>query len=335
MLQHAILLVAVIILGRWAWRYLTKRLQTQIFVVLTAASCVIFIATIVSFTFLLMSRVQAQAFTSLQTTANVLNYAIAGKLAETTATAQAVAQDTAVTTALAAEDRATLNQLLGTFLATKNYATLVLTNDNGDVVWRAEDPGRHGDSLGDDTLIARAAVGETATGLAAIQTPKPQLLLKTTLPARDASGAIIGTVSAGMAADNTFVDSIQSATGLVTAMYAGSTQTATTLRGKGSQASTSTNRTASKTITNTVLDDGKVWTGRTADAGQTYIAVYLPLRDADNVPIGMLYVGQPQVETLQTAGRSIEVTFLIAVLLLLATSVPIYAISRYLAKQLH
>jgi len=43
-----------------------------------------------------------------------------------------------------------------------------------------------------------------------------------------------------------------------------------------------------------------------------YLSAYLPLKDADNVPVGMLFVGREKLEILQAAGRSIELTLLLA-----------------------
>jgi hypothetical protein len=56
--------------------------------------------------------------------------------------------------------------------------------------------------------------------------------------------------------------------------------------------------------------------------------------DADNVPVGMLFIGQPQFLLLQAAGQSIELTFMISVFLLVAAVWPVHLISRSLARQL-
>jgi len=60
----------------------------------------------------------------------------------------------------------------------------------------------------------------------------------------------------------------------------------------------------------------------------------LPLKDVDNNPVGMLFVGKPQVGVLQAAGRSIEMTFLVAVILLVLSIIPAYFISKYLTNQI-
>src|SRR3989344_6922160 len=57
-LQHLILLVAIVILAKWVWHYLLKRLQTQLMLIFTTAVVLIFLVTTVSFTFLLLKNLQ-------------------------------------------------------------------------------------------------------------------------------------------------------------------------------------------------------------------------------------------------------------------------------------
>jgi ABC-type spermidine/putrescine transport system permease subunit I len=62
--------------------------------------------------------------------------------------------------------------------------------------------------------------------------------------------------------------------------------------------------------------------------------VYQPLKDINNNVIGMLFIGQPQSSVLQSASRSIQLTFIVAVALLALAIVPAYWMSRYIARQL-
>jgi hypothetical protein len=335
-LAQAVLAVAAVVLGRWVWQYLTKRLQTQLFMVLTTACLVIFLVTTVSFTFLLMTRVQNQAFESLNTTAKVLNTSIASKQAETIAAAEVVAQNSDVAAAVTAKDHARLAQLVSGVLAAKKLSALMVTNDSGQVMLRAEDPANWGDSVSSDSLVARAAVGKSTRGLAtASGALTPRLIMKATTPVRNAAGAIVGTVTAGFAIDNAFVDGLKQSTGLASAIYSGQTRVATTLLAPdGSSRSVGVKETRTD-VTKTVLEQNKSWSGLVTTNGQSYLVVYAPLRDADNAPVGMLFIGEPQVSLLQAAGRSIELTFLIAVLLLAAAVWPVHFIARSLARQLH
>ena len=67
--------------------------------------------------------------------------------------------------------------------------------------------------------------------------------------------------------------------------------------------------------------------------GVPYLGVYLPLKDITEKPVGVIFVGEPQTEVLQTAGASIELTFISTVALLLLSVIPSYLIAKYIAKQ--
>lgn len=335
-LGHGLLAVAAVVLGLWVWQYLTKRLQTQLFIVLTAACLAIFLVTTVSFTFLLMARVQEQAFNSLETTTKVLDTAIAGQQAETTAAAEVVAGNSAVAAAVVAHDHARLAQLQSNFLAAKGQSSLVITNDSAQVLLRAEDPADWGDSVSSDSLVSRALVGKVGHGLSAEEGAlAPRLVMRSAVPIRNAAGLIVGTVTAGFTVDNAFVDGLRKSTGLSASIYSGSTRVATTLVASDGRTRAVGVTESNKDVTNTVLKGNKTWSGLISSDGQSYLAVYAPLRDADNASVGMLFIGQPQILLLQAAGKSIELTFLIAVGLLVLAIVPVHLISKSLANQLH
>ncbi len=335
-LAHGLLAVAAAILGMWVWQYLTKRLQTQLFMVLTTACIMIFLVTTVSFTFLLMSRVQEQTFSSLDTTANVLNTSIAGLQAETIAAAEVVSQNSDVVNAVVAHDHKKLAQLMSSVLTTKKLSSLVITTESSQVLLRAEDPATWGDSISSDTQVARAAVGKSTHGLIAVDGAlSPRLIMKATSPIRNAAGVIVGTATTGFTIDNAYVDGLKQSTGLSAAIYSGDVRVATTLLASDGNSRSVGVKEANKAVTDKVLGKNKTWSGLTTTNGQSYLAVYAPLRDADNVAVGMLFIGQPQVLLLQAAGRSIELTFLIAVGLLVLSIVPVHLISKSLASQLH
>ncbi|HEX3082151.1 MAG TPA: cache domain-containing protein [Candidatus Saccharimonadia bacterium] len=335
-LAHILLAVAAVILGLWVWQYLTKRVQTQLFMVITTACMVIFLVTTVSFTFLLMSRVQTQAFSSLETTAKVLNTSIAAQQAEAVSDAEVAAEDPAVAAAVTARDHTGLSAHLSNFLTTKKLSSLVITNESGQVLLRAEDPANWGDSLSSDTQVARALVGKGTSGLVSAEgTLAPRLVMRATTPLRDSQGLIVGTVAAAFTIDNAFVDGLQRTTGLASAMYSGPTRVATTLLSPDGTSRLVGVKETNTAVTNAVLTHGKTWSGLATIGSRSYLAVYAPLRDADNAPVGMLFVGEPQVLLLQAAGRSIELTFLIAVALLIVAVYPVHRISKSLAEQLH
>ena len=117
-------------------------------------------------------------------------------------------------------------------------------------------------------------------------------------------------------------------------MYASNVRSATTFVASDGKSRLIGNREESPVIKSTVLGDGKPYTGAISILNVPFFAVYLPLKDSDGVTVGMLSVGSLQVGVLQAAGRSIELTFLVTVILLLLSILPAYYVSRYIAYQL-
>jgi len=83
-----------------------------------------------------------------------------------------------------------------------------------------------------------------------------------------------------------------------------------------------------------VLVDGKTYTGSTNLLNLPYFAAYAPITNIDDNPIGMLFVGKPEVSILQTASRSIELTFITTAVLLVLSVVPAYFVSKYIVEQI-
>ena len=333
--QHVLLLSGVLVLGKWVWHYLTERFMSQLFMVFTTMTLAIFLLTTVSFTFLLMRNVQNAALNNLETAVNVLNYAIDGKKAETQANAEAVAQNPDIARAIVAKDHKALAALTSTFLETKKQSSLVITNNSGQVLQRAEDPDRWGDSISKDTLIRRALVGQSSSSISSKEDVlAPLLYIKTAIPIRDAKKQLVGAVVVSLVANNAFVDGIKRSTGLDSAVYSANVRSATTLVAPDGTSRWVGVKETNKGVTNTVLKNGKIFKGTLNILNRPFLAVYSPLKDIDNTTVGMLFIGQPQTTILQTAGRSIELTFLVAVTLLIFSIIPAYLISKYLTHQL-
>ncbi len=334
-IEQIVLLVAAIILGRWVWQYLTRRFMSQLFMIFTTLTMVIFLLTTVGFTFLLVSNVQKNSLDDLQTAASVLNYAIDGKKSETLANAQSIAENPAIGRSVSAQNHDALVAQTSTFLHDKKLSSLIITNANGQVLLRAEDPNRFGDSFSSDALVRRAIAGQSASGAISREgVQSPLIILRSIVPIHNESGIIVGTALTSLTVNNAFVDGVKHATGLDSTVYAGNTRSATTLLAPDGVSRGVGVKESSQAVQSHVLTGGQVYKGSVSVQNRQYLAVYLPLRDVDNHVIGMLFIGQPQTAVLQAAGRSVELTFVFTACLLLLTIVPAYFIAKYLASQL-
>jgi len=333
--SHILLAIAAITLGIWVWRYLTERFISQLFMVFTATIIVIFLLTTVSFTFLLMRNVKDEALDNLQTATSVLSYALDAKKAETQANAEVLSQNAQVASAIAAHDHKSLNSLTSNFLASKKESTLLITNSSAQVLLRGEDPDKWGDSLSSNNQVRKALVGTSSSTVVTKQgVLAPVVYIQSTVPVRDSSGNIVGTVSVGLAADNGFMDGIKNSTGLDSAIYSGNVLSATTFLAADGKTRQVGVKQADKTIDSTVLTHGQTYKGTLNVLNRPLLAVYAPLKDADNNVVGMLFVAKPQSSLLKTAGRSIELTFVVAAVLIVLSIIPAYLMARYLSRQL-
>ncbi len=332
---NILLLAAALVLGRWVWRYLTERFISQLFMTFIGVVLSIFLVTTVSFSFLLLQNIQNNALGNLASATSVLNYALDSKKASTEANAEAVAANPALDQAIIAKDHQSLVNLTSSFLASKQESSLVITNADGQVLLRAEDPARWGDSISSDTLFRRAIIGSTSSTVESQSAVlAPVISIRSVSPIRDAADNIVGTVSVSTIINNAFVDGIKHSTGLDSAVYSENIRSATTFTAPDGTSRWIGIKETNDAVNETVLQHGQTYTGELSILNRQYLAAYAPLKDVDNMVIGMIFIGQPEVVILQTTTYLFTITFVIAAILLVLSIIPAYAVARYINYQL-
>ncbi|OGG31357.1 hypothetical protein A3A63_02220 [Candidatus Gottesmanbacteria bacterium RIFCSPLOWO2_01_FULL_46_9] len=333
-LQQVVLVVAAFGFGWWVFGYLLKQFEVQLFMILTTAVLGIFLVTTVTFTGLLLKNIQDENLRELETNVKVLNFAIDSKKAELLSDAQVVAQNPQVVQGVVEKARKPLADLSEDILLAKKASSLVIAGEGGQVLARGEDRDRAGDSLSDDPLVKRALLGEsTASVVTRDGILAPEVSVRAATAIKD-NGTIIGVVVTGALIDSAFVDGLKKATGLETAIYGDNQISTSTLISPDGKSRLVGLREEHARVKSAVLAKGESYTGSVNLLQRPYFAAYLPLKDVDSNPVGMLFVGKPQIRVLQTAGRSIELTFLVTVFLLVFSIVPAYFTSKYIAGQL-
>ena len=269
-LELVLLLAGVIVLGRWVWNYLIKRFLSQLFMIFILVTLTVFLLTTISFTFLLTRSVQSNSLDNLETASNVLGYALKSKSAETRANAEAIAQIPLVSLAVQAKDHSTLNNLTSSFLADKKESSLIITSASAQVLARAEDPDRWNDSVSNDTLVRKALVGQSSSTIVSSQgVLAPVISIKSTVPVRDNTNKIVGTVTAAVIIDNGLVDGIKNATGLDSAIYSGNVLSATTFKAPDGKTRQVGIKQTNKAVIDTVLTKSKTFKGSLNSANLT------------------------------------------------------------------
>jgi hypothetical protein len=332
--EHLLFLMSVIIIGKWVFAYLLKRLQTQLFMILASLTLLIFLLTTVSFTFLLIENLKTDALNHLKTDVNILSSSIQSKQAEILSDGQLVAQNSEIKKAIKEGNRVALRDLTTQILLSKKESTLVVTSATGEILARAEDPEQVGDSLSGDSLFQKIQDKKAVSSVIVTDgVLAPTVSLRAGIPVTEGND-FIGSVIVGTDIDNAFVDGIKRATGLDTSIYGGNIRSATTFVAQDGKSRWVGTAEDTQVVKKQVLGDGKPYTGSVNILGVSYLAAFAPLRDADNVPVGMLFVGRESIEILQTAGRSIELTFIVSAVLLVLSIIPAFIIARYLSRQI-
>lgn len=332
--EHVFLLIATFILGKWVFGYLLKQFLPQLFMILSTLVLVIFLVTTTVFTSLLLRNIQDETLNQLGNDVRVLQYALDGKRTESVADAQMIAQNPSLLKSLEENSRLELGNLAEQFLISKKYTTLLIVDDHGQIVARGEDKENVGSFVADESIVKQALGGQS---LAAFTTTDgvvaPTISLQASSPIQSGD-KVIGAVVIGITIDNTFVDGIKKATGLEASLYGKNILSATTLVGPDSITRLTGITENNKSVSDEVLGAGKVFSGGTSIGNKLYFVAQAPLFDADKVPTGMILVGRDQLGVLQTASRSVEVTFIASALLLIISIFPSYVISRYISSQL-
>lgn len=333
--NNILLLAVALLVGKWVWQYLTKRFVSQLFMIFVSVVLGTFLITTVCFTYLLLNNVQQSALNNLNTAANVLKYAMNTKDAETLADSETVAENPSVINAVATSNHSQLVDLTNSFLYSKGVSSLIITNNNAEVLLRAENPDSYGDSLSSDSLIRRALIGENASS---INTESgilaPTVYIRSATPIRNAQQQIVGAAVVSFMIDNSFVASIKQSTGLDSSIYANNTISATTFLAPDGVTKWTGVKENNKSLDATVLTHGRTYKGTASILNQQYLGVYLPLKNIDNSVVGMLFIGQSSLSILKTANHSIELTFAITAILLVLSIIPAYVIAKRIARQL-
>ena len=333
-IEHVILAISLGIFASWGFSYLLKRIQTQLFIIFTSVILVIFLVTTVSFTALLLKNIQDETLSTLSSNAKVLSLGLDTKKGESVSNGLVLASDPKVAEMIEAGEKGALGETVERFLLTKKQSTLLILDAGGVVLARGEDRERIGESFSDDPVVKRALAGAEASSVITKDgVLSPEVHIRAAVPIKTGE-EVVGVVVAGSLVDNAFLDGIKKATGFEASIYGGDALSATSIVSFGGAGRPLGIKEGKNQVKEVVLTRGEQYLGGVTLLNSDYFASYLPLKDVDEVPVGMLFVGKPQTGVLSTAGRSIEVTFVVTASLLILSIFPSYWVSKYLADQI-
>ena len=327
-------LAGSLVLGRWVWSYLTKRLLSQLYMALIAQVIVIFLLATMSFTYLMLRDVKSAQLNDLQTASRVLQYAVVSRQAQNEAEAQTAAATASVASAVATRNQVGLAAALTSFYRDHHVSSLIVTDASGGVLWRAEDPERYGDSVSSDPLVRRALTGQTASSVVVSSgVTAPIVALTAVSPITGTDGLVVGSVTLGVDVTSGFVDGIEASTGLSSTVYGGQVRAATTLTDAAGSRQIGVSLTDATAVSQ-VLQHNQTYTGSVTINNRPYLTAITPLVDVNNQPVGMLQAARPATDLFAAADHSLQLMLLLASALVLLAALPLFKLAKYIERQL-
>lgn len=136
-LGYILLLISMLMLAGWVWRYLRFRFMAQLFVTLISASFAVFLIVAFVFSFILLKNIEDNALTHLNTDSKVMQYALGRLEEQTRARAIAISESNALETQLRNPKIATASAVK--LMVDNDMSFLQIIDTNGKVVLQAED----------------------------------------------------------------------------------------------------------------------------------------------------------------------------------------------------
>lgn len=327
--NQLIIVAGVIVLARWVWKYLSKRIFSQIFMIFTTMSAAIFLLITGSFTYLLINSIQKDTLNTLENASNSINLALDNQNQRLISHAELVAQKPNVLNFVKTKDNKSLTEIVDPVFQSYDLSSLIITSSAGQVLYRAEDSSRWGDSLSDSEIVKKALSGERSIGaLTREGVIAPNLTFYAGVPIKGENGNVSGVVLAGIEANSAFVSNIKQATGMDVSVYSDNRRTATTLLSADGKTHLVGVEENNNRVKERVLKERQTYRGSTTEQNQPYLAVFSPLKSADNESIGMLQVGLPYSYIANTAASSIRYTFIASAFALVISTIPTYLLAK-------
>jgi hypothetical protein len=329
--SHLLELTGIVILGLWAWGYLRFKAHLQLFITIDSFSLLVFIATTMTFTYLLLRNLEADNLAQLKTDVGMMQYAMERLGLEALADARAVAKNSDVQKALLESDKEKLFELSSEFMLDQETDFLAVASSSGKVAVRAEDREKTGDSLMENPIFKSAISGTPTVAVTAREgVIAPELEVLAGVSFEKNTGVVI----TGFRIDNAFVDGVKITTGLDTSVYSNDARVATTfVAPDGKSRFVGTKETNNKILT-AVLEEGEIYAGPAKILNQSFYTAWAPLKNAESENVGMLFVGKPQKELFETAQKSIQFTFTASAFFILLSVAPAYWVSRYIQQNI-
>ena len=322
---HVFELIGFFALSFWVWSYLQLRIREEMLLIFVSLTLFMAVMVSLSFSTILINRIEEQKTTSLVTNTRVLDFSISRLQQEALAKTKLIAKNGDIAQALATSDFVKLQSLAGSMLQAENLGFLTILNRDGDVLLRGHAPSRTGENLSLEAGVAAAMLGDSLVDIAS--SAPEGFSIRASSPVM-ANGETVGIIVAGFPLDNALADGLKKITGLEMSIFEADTRAATTLfNPDGRTRSVGIKQTDSK-VSQSVLQQGNELTLRPLMLSRPYLASYLPILNAANEIVGMVSAAEPQQEVLDIVQTTNRLTLIVVMIIMLIIITPIYLMTR-------
>lgn len=183
---------------------------------------------------------------------------------------------------------------------------ITIADSKGNAIARLHEPQKSGDPVLNQQNISEALKGKVSTFIE--QGTVVPLSVRTGAPIKDASGAVVGALSAGKSfARSEFVDRTKALSGAETTIFAGDVRLMTTIIQDGKRA---VGTKLDPAIAAIVLA-GSSYYGEADILGAPYVTAYEPIMGSGGKPIGIYFAGVP-LSVVNAVRRSVVGTVALA-----------------------
>lgn len=336
-IENAALFVGAALLAIWAWGFIRFRIFPQIFSGFVAISFLIFVSMTIIYTGFLLNRTQEGAIGDLETNVRTFDFALQKVKDSAILAARIAAANSQVKEAVRLNNKEALFKNLNALMFENETDFMLAVNEGGEVLMRAEDQERFGDSLAQDPVIWRALDGKAVVTIAVEEgVTLSKVTIRASSPVVDAEESgeprVIGAVVTGFLLDNAFVDGIKRITGLDVAVFAQNIRSASTFTIPESEFRLIGSREANREILDTVFKKKQSYTGIVSLLNQPYLAAYIPIEDVEGTTVGMFFTGRSQSALLALASDTIKRTFAISVVLMIVSVIPLRLLAGFITR---
>jgi methyl-accepting chemotaxis protein len=189
---------------------------------------------------------------------------------------------------IADKDRTALKQVSDKMLKDIKTDFIIFTDKNGDVLYRSDDSSKFGDSISSRDSIKSALSGK---GVALVERGGDiPLIISGSYPVMNEAGIVIGTVSSGYRLDKfEMLDDTKFVVQTDLTIFCDNIRISTTIENNGQRV---VGTELDPVIANIVLNQKTDYTGEADILGNKFITYYLPIMDASNNSIGVLFAGK-------------------------------------------